>query len=288
MMTEWFLYMSQYRLGIPDFVARAQAAEASGFDGVAFFDHLETPGASQFAVWEAMGIATWVAAKTTTLRVGHLVLCDAYRHPAVLAKQAVTLAEASEGRFELGLGSGSMPEELAKFDLAAGDGLERIRRLDRDLTAIREYWGSGEAGDRAQAPTPTQPIPIVIGGTGPRMLEVVRKHADWWNLPADRVDRLSELAGSVGTARVSVQQMVGFAGHGTDPQAVDEASRRRWGHLGPGLVCGDAESLSAHFARLKSEGAQRFYVWFADGATVETIEGFGTTVIGTRGSACRT
>jgi alkanesulfonate monooxygenase SsuD/methylene tetrahydromethanopterin reductase-like flavin-dependent oxidoreductase (luciferase family) len=278
-MTEWFLYMSQYRLAIPDFVERAQAAESSGFDGVAFFDHLETPGAPQFPVWEAMGIATWVAAKTKTLRVGHLVLCNAFRHPAVLAKQAVTLAEASEGRFELGLGSGSMPDELAKFNLAGGDGLARIRRLDHDLTAIREYWGRGDVADRAQAPTPTQPIPIVVGGTGPRMLEVVRRHADWWNLPADKVDRLPEFVGSIGTAKASVQQMVGFAGRGSDPDAVGEASRRRWGHLGPGLVCGDAGQLIEHFAQLRRQGAPRFYVWFADGAAPESVAEFGDTVI---------
>ncbi|OPX12763.1 LLM class flavin-dependent oxidoreductase [Mycobacterium sp. AT1] len=279
-MTEWFLYMSQYRLAIPDFVARAQAAEASGFDGVAFFDHLETPGAPGFPVWEAMGIATWVAARTTTLRVGHLVLCDAFRHPAVLAKQAVTLAEASEGRFELGLGSGSMPDELAKFGLDGGDGLARTRRLDRDLTAIRGYWGLGERVHLAQAPTPTQPIPIVVGGTGPRMLEVVRAHADWWNLPADKVDRLGELAGSVGTARPSVQQMVGFAGAGSDPATVREASEKRWGRLGPGLVCGDADELVEYFTGLALRGVQRFYVWFADGARLESVEEFGATVIG--------
>lgn len=278
-MTEWFLYMSQYRLSVPEFVARAQVAETSGFDGVAFFDHLETPGAPGIPVWEAMSIATWVAAKTRTLRVGHLVLCDAFRHPAVLAKQAVTLAEASEGRFELGLGSGSMPDELAKFGLGGGDGLARIRRLDRDLTAIREYWGSGEVTERAQAPTPTRQIPIVIGGTGPRMLELVRRHADWWNLPATKVDELPALAASVGSARVSVQQMVGFAGKGSDPDAVGEVSRRRWGHLGPGLVCGDAEQLAAYFTGLVDQGAQRIYVWFADGATLESVEEFGSTVI---------
>ena len=70
-------------------------AEASGFDGIAFIDHLEAPGQPDENIWEAMGIATWVAAKTERLRIGHLVLCDAFRHPAVLAKQAVTLSDAS-------------------------------------------------------------------------------------------------------------------------------------------------------------------------------------------------
>ena len=79
-----------------DITERARHAEASGFDGMAFIDHLEAPGLPGESIWEAMAIATWVAAKTERLRIGHLVLCDAFRHPAVLAKQAVTLSDASE------------------------------------------------------------------------------------------------------------------------------------------------------------------------------------------------
>lgn len=279
-MAEWFLYMSQYRLPVSDFVARAQAAEAGGFDGVAFFDHLETPGMPSAPVWEAMTIASWVAAKTERIKIGHLVLCDAFRHPAVLAKQAVTLAEASGGRFELGLGSGSMPDELAKFDVRSGNALHRIEKLDQDLNLLKEYWGVGGVTDRTQAPQPTHPIPIVVGGTGPRMLNVVRQHADWWNLPAPLVDRLPEFLPSIGSARASVQQMVGFARRGSDADAVGEASRRRWGHLGPGLVCGTADELVEHFARLTDQGAQRFYVWFSDAAPPDAIVEFGESVIG--------
>jgi alkanesulfonate monooxygenase SsuD/methylene tetrahydromethanopterin reductase-like flavin-dependent oxidoreductase (luciferase family) len=278
-MAEWFLYMSQYRLPIADFVTRAQAAEASGFDGVAFFDHLETPGMPQVPVWEAMTLATWVAAKTERLRVGHLVLCDAFRHPAVLAKQAVALSEASGGRFELGIGSGSMPEELAKFDLLTGNGAHRTDRLDEDLTLLKEYWGVGGNTDRTQSPQPSHPIPILIGGTGPRTLDVVRRHADWWNLPAPLVDRLPEFLPLIGSARVSVQQMVGFVRHGEDAATVTESSTRRWGALGPGLVCGDADALVEHFSTLTGQGAQRFYVWFSDTAPPEAIEEFGATVI---------
>ena len=89
-----------------------------------------------------MGIATWVAAKTDRLRIGHLVLCDAFRHPAVLAKQAVTLSEASDGRFELGLGAGSWPAEFARFDVGQQDPVARVEQLDRNLGLIRQYWGT--------------------------------------------------------------------------------------------------------------------------------------------------
>jgi alkanesulfonate monooxygenase SsuD/methylene tetrahydromethanopterin reductase-like flavin-dependent oxidoreductase (luciferase family) len=279
-MTEWFLYLSQYRMPLADFVSRAKAAEDGGFDGVAFFDHLETPGMPSAPVWEAMATATWVAAKTERIKVGHLVLCDALRHPAVLAKQSVTLAEASGGRFELGLGSGSMPKELAKFGLRTGDAAHRIERLDHSLQLLREYWGLDGETERTQSPVPSHPIPIVIGGTGPRTMDVVRKHADWWNLPGPLLAKLPELLPSIGSARASVQQMVGFARRGSDPREVDEVSRRRWGHLGPGLVSGTAEELVEYFGKLSGQGVQRFYVWFADSAQPAAIAEFGESVIG--------
>lgn len=149
-MVEWFLFVPQSRLGLDDLVARAQAAEASGFDGVALLDHLETPMVPDSPIWEAMTAATWVAARTEPLTIGHLVLCDAFRHPAVLAKQAVTLAEASGGRFELGLGSGSMPQELEKFNFGTASGAERVTRLERNLALLNEYLGRGKTTARTQ------------------------------------------------------------------------------------------------------------------------------------------
>ena len=143
-MAEWYLFLPQVRLSAADISDRALHAEASGFDGIAFIDHLEAPGRPDESIWEAMGIATWVAAKTERLRIGHLVLCDAFRHPAVLAKQAVTLSDASEGRFELGLGAGSWPSEFARFDVGQQDPRARVEQLGRHLALIRRYWGDDD------------------------------------------------------------------------------------------------------------------------------------------------
>ena len=276
-MAEWFLYVPQSRQGLADLVTRAQAAEAAGFNGIAFLDHLETPMAPTTSIWEAMTVATWVAAKTERLKLGHLVLCDAFRHPAVLAKQATTLAEASGGRFELGLGSGSMPDELAKFALSTATPRERVAALGDTLVALKQYWDSTD--ERAQIPTPSQPIPIVLGGVGPRMLDLVRQHADWWNLPTTYVDRLPEFLPKIGSAKASVQQMTGFIRHGDDAAAVTEKAQKRFGHFGSGLVCGDAGALANYFRSLEAQGAQRIYVWFADFAPPDTIAEFGETVI---------
>ncbi len=286
-MAEWFLFLPQLRLPVTEIVQRARHAEAAGFDGIAFIDHLEAPAQSGETIWEAMGIAGWVAAKTERLRIGHLVLCDAFRHPALLAKQAVTLSAASDGRFELGLGSGSWPSEFTRFDVSPRDPSERVEQLERDLDLIRQYWGQGNNPDRAQAPRPQYPIPLILGGTGPRMMKLVRRYADWWNLPANRLDRLARLAPQAGTARLSVQQMVGFVRSGADPRAVQELSVRRFGYLGSGLVCGDAGELNEHFAGLAAQGVERFYVWFTDFAVPDSLHEFGESVVNAFGDNSR-
>jgi alkanesulfonate monooxygenase SsuD/methylene tetrahydromethanopterin reductase-like flavin-dependent oxidoreductase (luciferase family) len=256
---EWYLFVPQVRVPVAALVERAQHAEASGFTGIAFCDHLEAPGLPNENIWEAMSVATWVAAKTERLRIGHLVLCDAFRHPAVLAKQVATLSDASGGRFDLGLGTGSYLSEFDRFDLPQQNPRARIEQLGRHLDLIADYWGRG--------------------GTGPRMMELVRKHADWWNIPANQLDRLTELAPSAGSARVSIQQMIGFVRKGDDPTKVHEVSTRRFGSLGYGLTCGDADELSGHFSELSGQGVERFYVWFADFAAPESLREFGETVI---------
>jgi alkanesulfonate monooxygenase SsuD/methylene tetrahydromethanopterin reductase-like flavin-dependent oxidoreductase (luciferase family) len=278
-MAEWYLFLPQVRVPVSDLVERARHAEASGFSGIAFIDHLEAPGLPDENIWEAMSVATWVAAKTERLRIGHLVLCDAFRHPAVLAKQAVTLSEASDGRFELGLGSGSWPSELARFNVGQQDPVARVKQLEQHLDLMNQYWGRGEGAAGSQFPLPNHHIPLVLGGTGRRMMELVRRHADWWNIPANHLDKLAELAPAAGSARVSIQQMVGFIRKDSDPDKVREVSAKRFGNLGSGLICGDADELSGHFSHLSGQGVERFYVWFADFAAPESLHEFGETVI---------
>ena len=116
---EFHLFVPQMRLSPEALKARALAAEGAGFTGLAVMDHLFPPGAADRPMYEALTTVTWLAAFTEQLRLGHLVLCDSFRHPAVLARQAVTLDHLSGGRFELGIGSGSTPGELASFGFPA-------------------------------------------------------------------------------------------------------------------------------------------------------------------------
>lgn len=287
---EFNLFLPQMRLSFADLVARARAAEVSGFDGITGMDHLAPPMAADQPMYEAVVTSTWLAANTERLRVGSLVLCDAFRLPAVLARQAVSVDHASGGRYDLGIGWGSVPEELAVFGVGAMEPAARVQRLRETLEVLTALW-AGEVVDydgrfhqlhgARQEPVPLGRIPIVIGGTGRKTLALVRQFADWWNVHVGLLDRVDELRGEVGDARVSIQQMVAFVAPGADRDSVEATALRRFGYSSP--VVGSGPELVEHFAALADRGIERVYVWFCDFAPPETLAAFGEEVIGPLG-----
>lgn len=284
---EFHLFLPQMRFTFPDLVARARAAEAAGFTGIAGMDHLAPPMAEDQPMYEAMVTNTWIAAHTRTITVASLVLCDAFRHPAVLAREAVSIDHASGGRFELGIGWGSVPAEFPVFGVGSTEPRARVDRLRETLAVLRALW-AGETVDfsgefhhlRAarQEPTPLGRIPIVIGGVGRKTLALVREHADWWNVHTGALDRVPALRDQVGDARVSIQQMVAYVPDEARREEVTAVAMRRFGHARP--VVGTGPELVEHFGRLAAaQEVERVYAWFCDFAPLETLEGFGAEVI---------
>jgi alkanesulfonate monooxygenase SsuD/methylene tetrahydromethanopterin reductase-like flavin-dependent oxidoreductase (luciferase family) len=284
---EFNLFLPQMRLSFDQLVERARAAEAAGFVGMTGMDHLVPPMADGQPMFEAMVTTTWVAAHTEHLRVGSLVLCDAFRHPAVLARQAVSIDHASGGRFDLGIGWGSVPDELATFGVGSVVARDRVERLRETLEVLRALW-AGETVDytgefhelRAarQEPRPLGRVPIVIGGTGPKTLALVREYADWWNMHIGMIHKVDELRAQVGDARVSIQQMVAIVPRGGDRDAITAVAKRRFGFSRP--VIGSGTELVEHYGRLADQGSERVYTWFCDFAPPETLAAFGEEVIG--------
>ena len=286
---QFHLFLPQMRLSFPQLAERARAAEAAGFDGIALMDHLAPPAALDQPMYEAMTTATWLAAATETLHVGHLVLCDALRHPAVLARQAVTLDHASGGRFELGLGWGSVPAELETFGIASTSARSRVDRMSETLDLVRALW-SGERVDFAgehhqvvagqQLPTPLGHLPIIIGGTGARTMQLVAKHADWWNLPVHKIGEIEELRAKAGSARVSIQLMITMI-HSEDERAdVIAAAQRRFGFMpASGRAVGNADEIAEIVEGYSARGVERIYAWFTDFAQPDTLAAFGAGVI---------
>jgi alkanesulfonate monooxygenase SsuD/methylene tetrahydromethanopterin reductase-like flavin-dependent oxidoreductase (luciferase family) len=286
---EFWVFLPQMRMTMDTLVERARAAEAAGFIGVAGMDHLAPPGAEDAPMFEAMITNAWLAGHTDALRVGSLVLCDSFRHPAVLAREAVTIDHASSGRFELGIGWGSVPSELDAFDIGSPSGRERLAQLRESLEIIEALW-RGETFDFEgpsfhlhqvrQRPGPLSKIPIVIGGAGRGTMELVAKHADWWNLHVGILDRLDEMRPLSGNARCSMQVQVAFVPSEDSRGATMEVARRRFG-VAP--VIGNVSQCVDHFGALTERGIERVYVWFSDFAPVDTLLAFGESVIGQLG-----
>jgi alkanesulfonate monooxygenase SsuD/methylene tetrahydromethanopterin reductase-like flavin-dependent oxidoreductase (luciferase family) len=283
---EFNLFLPEMRLSYEQLVARARAAEAAGFVGMTGMDHLVPPLAADQPMYEAIVTTAWGAAHTATLRLGSLVLCDAFRHPAVLAREAVSIDHASGGRFDLGIGWGSVPEELARFGVGSTKPRDRVERLRETLEVVRALW-AGETVDYAgefhhldsarQEPRPIAHIPIVIGGVGKKTLALVREYADWWNLHIGQLHRIEELRPDAGDARVSIQQMVAFVPRERARDAATAVTKQRFGYSRP--MIGTGPELVDHYQDLAARGVERVYTWFCDFAPPETLAAFGETVI---------
>jgi alkanesulfonate monooxygenase SsuD/methylene tetrahydromethanopterin reductase-like flavin-dependent oxidoreductase (luciferase family) len=286
----WFgLFLPQLRMPFATILERTLAAEAAGFDSVWLMDHLVAPAAPENDTLEGWTLAAALAVRTTTIRIGHLVTCDPFRHPAVLAKMAATVDVLSDGRLELGLGWGSVEHELETFGFGAGTPAARAARMRESIT-ILDLMFVGEPFDHdgelhhlrgaigrprpVQLPRP----PLHVGGAGPRLtMPIVRDHADWWNCPTYAVDRLAELRPLAGAARVSVQRPVALARESAARDETVAVGERRFGAWG-GLVGGTATEVADALAGDVATGAEGFVLQFTDFGHPGTVEHFMTAV----------
>ena len=285
----WFgAFLPQLRMRFDTILERVLAAEAAGFDSVWLMDHLAAPAALDQDTFEGWTLAAALAARTTTIRIGHLVTCDPFRHPAVLAKMAATVDVLSGGRLELGLGWGSLAEELRRFGIGEGPSRDRAARLGESIEIVRRMFDGaffdfdGDHFQLEQAigrPVPVQEhVPIHLGGAGPTLtMPLVREHADWWNCPSYATERLAELRPLAGDARVSVQHPIGLVTDGADRQVVEEQARRRFGGWG-GLVVGTPSEVVDSLGADVALGAEGFVVQFSDFGQPETLHAFMRTV----------
>ena len=195
------MFLPQIRMDLATIEGRVHAAEEAGFGSVWLMDHLAPPAAVEHPSFEGWTLASVLVARTERIHVGHLVLADPFRHPALLAKMASTLDVLSGGRFELGIGWGSVPLELTMYGVTEAGSAERAARMGETLEVLEllftggpvSYHGRFHHLDGAYClPRPVAGrIPIHIGGAGPKLtMPLVARHADWWNCPSYAADRL--------------------------------------------------------------------------------------------------
>ena len=186
------------RIAFADAAEWARRAEALGFDSVWVSDHFVYSFArygadpSPMASLEPLTTLAGIAAVTNRVRLGALVLCAAFRHPALLAKATSSIDLLSGGRLDLGLGAGWMVEEFEAFGYRYGSTGERFAILEETVDVLKQLF-TGEPvtyegpnvtlREAVLRPAPDRPLPLWVGGKGgPRLLRLAARLADGWNV----------------------------------------------------------------------------------------------------------
>jgi F420-dependent oxidoreductase-like protein len=229
-------------------------ADDSGFDHCWDMDHFASLGsADDLDIFEAWTLLAGMAAHTTRTRIGCSVTGNTYRHPAVLAKAAVTVDHLSGGRLEFGIGAGWAENEHTMLGLPFGTAGDRADRLEETLPIVRSLWTAPRTtfegkhyrlADAVAEPKPVQKPhpPIWIGGIGRRRtLRMAAEHADVWNAPGATPEQLAELSAVLDRHCADV---------GRDPAEVRRSVQLR--------VAGDPSALPDQVAAYVAVGVTEF------------------------------
>src|SRR4051794_12197194 len=269
-----------------DLQATARAAEDAGFDSLWLADHLlmqregmlsestiaATPDIVEgpaLGVWEGWSLLAALAAVTRRVELGHLVLCNSFRNPALLAKMADTVDEISGGRLVLGLGAGWHEPEYRAFGFPYD---HRVSRFAEGLAIIHGLLRDGRvdfAGTYHQARgcelRPRGPrggrIPIMIGTAGKRMQRLAARYADIWNTDRGLPTGLAEQQAELDAACAEV---------GRDPATLPRTAMLRLDlpemrhqpfGMPPARVSGTPEELATLFRGYAAQGVSHLQVW---------------------------
>jgi F420-dependent oxidoreductase-like protein len=175
-------------------VSVARQAERLGFESAWVFDHFQTePDPKDELTFESFTTLAALAALTDRVRLGHVVICTAFRNPALTAKMIGTLDVISGGRMELGIGAGWKEDEWRAYGYGFPDTKTRLATLRDHLEVISRMLATGHATfagehasvtDAINVPRGLQEprVPIMVGGNGPNVT---------WRLAARFADELN-------------------------------------------------------------------------------------------------
>jgi probable F420-dependent oxidoreductase len=187
----------------------ARVAEGEGYDLIVFPDHVVLEGPERqydphALAHDVVQLATVVATATTKIRVGHLVLCNQFRHPVITAQSLVTLDHVSNGRSIAGVGAGWTETEFHMTGISFPPVVERLAMLDESLTCMQSLWANERTNfagkyyqlrDAILWPKPIQQPhpPILLGGAGNGLLRLAAKYANYLNIipPVGKLGRMS-------------------------------------------------------------------------------------------------
>lgn len=186
--------ISQHQQEWHEIDSRARFAEDAGFDGAWVFDHFKALyGDPSGPCLEGWSLLAALAASTDRIRLGALVTGVTYRHPSVLAAQAVTVDHVSSGRLELGIGAAWFDQEHRELGITFPSNAQRAGRLEEAVQIFKLLMTEEETSfegrfyrldNATYRPRPVQKPhpPIWIGASGEQlMLPIVGRHADAWH-----------------------------------------------------------------------------------------------------------
>jgi alkanesulfonate monooxygenase SsuD/methylene tetrahydromethanopterin reductase-like flavin-dependent oxidoreductase (luciferase family) len=270
-----------------DWTALAAACEEHGIEALFRSDHyigLEHPERGSLDAW---GTLCGLAAITTRLRLGTLVSPVTFRHPAVLAKLAVTADHISGGRIEIGMGAGWHEGEHALYGFEFPPARERMARLEAQLVEVHRQWKSGE-----QLPQPVQKPhpPLIMGGAaGPRSAALAARWADEYNtvyvLPDEarrRRDAIAAACEAAGREPIPFSMMNGFLLGADEAELRDrERALTEWTGQGPGetWLTGTPEQVVERLREYEAAGVERVMLQHLNHRDIDTIALLGREVV---------
>jgi F420-dependent oxidoreductase-like protein len=173
-------------------VERWRRFEALGFDSAWDCDHFIQPSRPTGPYFEAWTLLAGLAAVTERIRLGVLVSSNTFRHPSLLAKEALTVDHVSNGRLEVGLGAGWYQPEHPMFGLEFPPPAELVKRyreaveivdglLRNDTSSYQGQFYQLQAATMRPRPVQQPRPPLVLAAHKPKMLRIVAEYADTWN-----------------------------------------------------------------------------------------------------------
>ncbi len=264
----------------------AQTAERAGLDSLWLCDHLlnRFPGQEEVGIWEVFTLLSALAAATTRITLGTLVVCTSFRPPALVAKMADTIDEISGGRLILGLGAGwHQPEYEAfgyPFDHLAGrfeEAIQVITPLLREgqVDFQGQYYQVHQCVLCPRGPSRHGP-PILIAGRRPRMLHLTARYADAWNtawhvdprVVKERYEEFKKACTAVGRDVAAVELTVGTTVRPLPPDEDTDATE---------AISGSPEAIARHLQSFAEEEVTHLIVALEPPGS-ESIEQFGRIV----------
>lgn len=274
----------------PEYVAMARAAEQVGFDGVHLGDHLlyRDDGRPERGPWDAWTLLAGLAAVTERVRLGPLVACLAFHPPGIVARMAAAVDEISGGRFVFGVGAGWNRSEFEAFGIPFDRRVERFEEafdIVRGLLAgerVTRQARHGGVRDAVLLPRPARRVPLMIGSTGERVLEIALPHVDAWNSWYDAFGNSAEGFAAASASVTEVARRVGRDPAGIERSAcafvvLDPAVAERPIPMDFPPVDGAPEAVAAHLRELADAGADEA-ILVANPITERSIRDLGAAL----------